>query len=137
VETLKGIKVLVIDDDLDLAVMVAALLESRGARVATAGSGPEALGLLPSFRPDVLVCDINMPECDGYQLMRMVRIRHAQSGLPTAAVALTGELGVRTQTRALLAGFNAHLGKPFDPAELCATVKHVAQKSRESLLLLG
>jgi CheY-like chemotaxis protein len=130
---LEGIKVLVVDDDADLLAQLHDLLVTMRADVATARSGPEALALLKTFRPDVLVSDIGMPDCDGYQLMKMVRVRGPDEGGTTAAIALTGHVGVRDHTRALLAGFSAHIAKPFAPSALCAAIERLASEQRERM----
>ena len=129
-EVLEGIKILVVDDDADTLAQLHELLVTMRATVVTARSGPEAIALLKSFRPDVLVSDIGMPEIDGYQLMRMVRVRAEEDGGTTAAIALTGRAGMSEHTRALLAGFSAHIAKPFAPAVLCATIRRLAKEQQ-------
>jgi CheY-like chemotaxis protein len=123
-ESLEGIKVLVVDDDADTLTTLTDLLGAMHATVMTARSGPEAIALLEAFRPDVLVSDIGMPDCDGYQLMRMIRVR----GDATAAIALTGHVTNGDHARALLAGFSAHIAKPFAPAVLCAAIERLARQ---------
>ena len=120
VEGLDGLRVLVVEDDADTRDLVADLLGRRNGTIATAANAAEALTLLETFHPDVIVSDIQMPECDGYQLMRMVRLR-----APTAAVALTGKSDA-VEADALLAGFAAHIAKPFETAKLVSTIRRVA-----------
>ncbi|MEO8701808.1 MAG: response regulator [Kofleriaceae bacterium] len=126
-DLLKRVRILVVDDDPDMVAALDDLLASRQATVATASSSSEALAMLAGFKPHVIVSDISMPDGDGYQLMRMVRVRPAHQGGATAAIALTGNVSDHDHARALLAGFNVHLRKPFDPAELCAAVLRVAK----------
>lgn len=125
-ESLQGIKVLVVDDDHDTLSVVGDLLTSRHAEVATAASGSQALALLSSFVPDVIVSDINMPDVDGYQLLRMIRARSSTMSTPIGGIALTGNREMRDHARALLTGYSVHLSKPVDAAALCAAVKRVA-----------
>ena len=127
---LEGIKVLVVDDDADVLTQLHELLVAMRADVEIARSGPEALELLKTFRPDVLVSDIGMPDCDGYQLMKMVRVRKAEEGGATAAIALTGHVDVRDHTRALLAGYSAHIAKRFAPSVLGAAIQRLASEQR-------
>ncbi|MBA3504037.1 MAG: response regulator [Myxococcota bacterium] len=134
-ESLEGIKVLVIDDCADTLASLHDLLEGMRATVTTARSGPEALAHLKTFRPDVIVSDIGMPDCDGYQLMRMVRVRGAEEGGATAAIALTGHATNGDHTRALLAGFSAHIAKPFAPKVLCAAIQRLARAHGRSCSL--
>ena len=124
---LQGIKVLVVDDDEDLVSLIGDLLASRSAHVMTATKGSDAVSLLSMFRPDVIVSDINMPECDGYQLLRMIRIRGQQYGGHAPAIALTARREVIDHTRCKLAGYSLHIPKPFDPEVLCAAIKRLAR----------
>ena len=124
--SLEGIKVLVVDDDSDILASLQLLLAQTRATVMTARSGPEAIAHLESFRPDVLVSDIGMPDGDGYHLMRMIRVR----GDAIAAIALTGHAGDGDRNRAFLAGFSAHIAKPFAPAVLCAAIQRLASEQR-------
>ena len=82
--------------------------------------------MLAQSKPDVLVSDIGLPEIDGYELMRRVRRLPADSGGAIPAVALTAYARSEDRTRALLAGYQAHLAKPVEPAELVATIASFA-----------
>src|SRR5678810_302615 len=93
-----------------------------GAAVATAASAHEALQLLGRHRPDVLVSDIAMPDEDGYALIRCVRQLAPEDGGATPSVALTAYAREEDRARALSAGYDAHLAKPVEPAELVASV---------------
>jgi CheY-like chemotaxis protein len=119
--SLEGLTILVVEDDQDARDLVQRLLESHRARVVAVASVPEALDRLQTERPDLIICDIGLPDIDGYELARRIR---AVSG-PLAhvpAIALTAFARFDDRTRALAAGFNAHLPKPVEPAELVITV---------------
>lgn len=118
---LDGIRALVVDDEEDGAELIRRILENQGASVTTAASCAEALQLLDKSQPDVLISDIGMPGMDGYQFMR--RLRAGEPGnrrLP--ALALTAFARADDRKHAILAGYNAHLAKPFDMAELAIVV---------------
>jgi CheY-like chemotaxis protein len=109
---LAGLRVLVVEDEPDSREFVRLSIESAGARVAAAASAAEAMSLLASFRPDALLCDIRLPDEDGYELIRRLRARPPEQGGDIPAIALTGEVREVDAGRALAAGFNAHIGKP-------------------------
>ena len=118
---LNGLRVLVVDDEPDARDVVRRLITLQGADVATASSADEAVGVLTSFEPDVLVSDIGMPTKDGYQLIKEIRsLSDGQSEVP--AVALTAFARTEDRRRALLAGYQSHLAKPVDPGELIAVI---------------
>jgi CheY-like chemotaxis protein len=128
---LRGIKVLVVDDEPDTRDSIQILLTSVHAEVVVAGSAFEALGVLKTARPDLILSDITMPGGDGYQLMRMVRSRTADEGGWTPAIALTGHVDPLDHTRALLAGFQVHLAKPISSLELMVTIRSVVASARQ------
>jgi CheY-like chemotaxis protein len=115
--TLDGVHILVVDDEPDSRELIHRVLLERGASVALAASGAEALRLLTVSNPDLLLSDIGMPEMDGYQLMRRIRAGERQ-GRRLPALALTAFARSEDRKRALLAGYQSHLAKPFDVAEL-------------------
>jgi CheY-like chemotaxis protein len=119
--SLTGLNVLVIEDDQDTRDLIRRLLESHRAHVVVAATAPEALEVLQRDRPDMIVSDIGLPDVDGYELIR--RIRGLDDALAqTPAVALTAFARFEDRTRALAAGFNAHVAKPVEPSELVITV---------------
>jgi PAS domain S-box-containing protein len=124
---LSGIKVLVVDDEPDARQLIRRVLADCNAEVAVAASADEAMKLVESFRPDILVSDIGMPDQDGYDLIRHVRSRVAAKTLP--AVALTAFARSEDRRRALLAGFQTHVAKPVDPAELVAVVASLVERT--------
>jgi CheY-like chemotaxis protein len=120
---LKGIKVLSIDDDTDSATVIRRILQAQHAEVKTAQSMEEGLRFAAEFMPDVILSDIGMPNHDGYEFIKKLRAGPARS---TPAVALTALARSEDRTRALRAGFQMHVAKPVDPAELMAVVINLA-----------
>jgi PAS domain S-box-containing protein len=120
--TLRGLKVLVIEDEPDARELIKEALTQAEADVFTAASAAEGLEILKNRRPDVLISDIGMPEEDGYQFVRAVRNLPATQGGRTPAIALTAFAHSTDRTKALLAGFQRHLSKPVESHELIATV---------------
>ena len=119
--SLEGLRVLVVEDDLENREALAANLASERADVLTAGSAAEALELMKSSRVDVLLSDIAMPHEDGYTLIRKVRsLDGAVAKIPAAA--LTALARDEDRQRSLDAGFQLHLAKPIDSASLIAAV---------------
>jgi PAS domain S-box-containing protein len=123
---LPGVRVLVVDDENDSRAMLAAVLEGQGAAVTSAGSADEAVAAFERARPDIIVSDIAMPGQDGYSLIRRIRALGPEGGGRTPAVALTGRVTADDRTRALAAGFQAHVAKPIDTAELLEAVAALA-----------
>ena len=126
---LSGIKVLVVDDEIDSRDLVVFVLEEYGANVTAVGSAAEVLQVLSELQPDILVSDIGMPETDGYALVRKIRSLELESVRRTPAIALTAYAGDFDQQQALKSGFQAHIAKPFEPAQLAAIVAQFAQPS--------
>jgi PAS domain S-box-containing protein len=124
--SLANVHVLVVDDELDARALVKRLLEMAGATVSLAASGPEAMKQIVARRPDVLVCDIGMPEEDGYSFIRRLRTleQSQESALP--AVALSAYARSEDRTKAIRSGFQNHLAKPVEPTELVAVVRGLA-----------
>jgi PAS domain S-box-containing protein len=119
---LDGIRVLVVDDEEDARDLITAVLQERGATVSAAGSASEAVAIVQGERPDVLLSDISMRDEDGYDLIRKVRALPADQGGRTPAAALTAYGRLEDRMKALSAGFQLHVAKPVDPAELVAVV---------------
>jgi len=118
---LDGVRVVVVDDEADALELIQRVLEAQGGLVSTARSGDEALRLLESHTPDVLISDIGMPNMDGYQFMRRMRAAEPRERR-TPALALTAFARPDDRKLAILAGYTAHLAKPFDMAELAIVV---------------
>jgi PAS domain S-box-containing protein len=128
---LDGTKVLVVDDEPSAREVIQRVLETAGASVAVAASAVEGFELVQSFKPDVVVSDIGMPEEDGYQLIRRIRALDAAQGGKTPAAALTALARSEDRTRALMAGYQTHVAKPVEPAELTAVVASLAGLGQE------
>jgi PAS domain S-box-containing protein len=126
--SLVGISVLAVDDEPDARELIKYVLERCGAKVAVAASGREAIAMLRALRPDMIVSDIGMPDEDGYEFMRKVRLLPPESGGKTPAAALTAFARAEDRTRALLAGYQIHISKPVEPAELTAVVASLARR---------
>jgi PAS domain S-box-containing protein len=129
-QALRGVSVLVVEDDPDARELVARLLADHGANVMVAGDACDALRILESRPVDVLVADIGLPGEDGYSMMNRVRARCAEKmvrGLP--ALALTAYASAEDARRASVAGFGAHLAKPFEAGQLIRLVAGLAEGS--------
>jgi PAS domain S-box-containing protein len=118
---LDGIRALIVDDEADAIELVRRVLQTQGAIVTTARSGEEALRVLEASEPDVLISDIGMPGMDGYQFMRLMRAAEAK-GRRLPALALTAFARPDDRKQAILAGYQAHLAKPFDMGEFAIVV---------------
>ena len=119
---LRGLRILVVDDEEDARGLVAAILEDCGCEVTMAGSAAEALRRLSEAVPDLLISDIGMPDEDGYDLIRKVRALPREEGGDIPATALTAWARPEDRRRMLNAGYSMHLPKPVEPAELVAVV---------------
>ncbi len=120
--SLRGARILVVDDDADAREIAATVLANHEADVVTASSADEALTQIRAAPPDVLVCDIGMPDRDGYSLMQSVRSLAPERGGSMPAVALTAYTRAADRARALAAGFDEHLTKPVDIGKLVHVV---------------
>ncbi|HEX6737946.1 MAG TPA: response regulator, partial [Vicinamibacteria bacterium] len=120
--SLADTSVLLVDDDGDARELVRFVLERCGALVRTAASAAEGLRVLQEWRPDVLLADVEMPIEDGYSLIAKVRGLPPEAGGATPAAALTGYAGAQDRMRALRSGFQLHVAKPVQPAELATVV---------------
>ncbi|HEX3178909.1 MAG TPA: MASE1 domain-containing protein [Methylomirabilota bacterium] len=119
---LAGVSVLVVDDDADARELCTRALALYGASVTAADSVASALDRMNAVKPDVVIADIGMPGQDGFDLIRRLRADESDRGRRTCVVALTAYVSVQDRLRILDAGFDAHVGKPFDPDELAVTV---------------
>jgi CheY-like chemotaxis protein len=125
---LAGLKVLVVDDDPDSRDLVAFLLEEYGMKVIVVASAAEVLKILATNQPDILLCDIGMPDMDGYMLMREIRAMPAEQGGQIPAIALTAYAGESNQKLALKAGFQWHLAKPVEPMDVISVIIELTKK---------
>ncbi len=125
---LPPIEILVVDDDADVRDLLALLLESRGAIARTVSSATEALDAISQRRPDLLLADLRMPNEDGYSLIRRVRARERErheGRLP--AIAVTAYASPSDRDQAIAAGYDAHVAKPVEPADLVRAVANLAR----------
>ncbi|MEG4628646.1 ATP-binding protein [Microcoleus sp. AR_TQ3_B6] len=123
--SLEGLQILVVDDEADALELLNTILQNNGAEVIAVASVKQALTIIETATdrsPDVLVSDIGMPDEDGYSLIRKLRQLEAQRGGKLPAIALTAYARNDDRRQALLAGFQMHLTKPVDAAELVAVV---------------
>jgi PAS domain S-box-containing protein len=127
--SLDGLRLLIVDDEVDFRELVTTMLGHYGAVVKVAASAGEALVHLENWKPDVLVADIGMPDEDGYGLIRKVRALSAERGGSTPAVALTAYTRAEDRLRALSAGYHIHLAKPITAPELAAAVANVVGRT--------
>ncbi len=133
---LTGFEMLVVDDDHEATEALKALLKSLGANVLVAGSADRALEILAEHRPDVVVSDIGMPGRDGLDLAREIRSREQNGhGSRLPLVALTAYGRVEDKVEIFAAGFDSHVVKPVDPAELAAVIKGIVGHNRDRLLV--
>jgi CheY-like chemotaxis protein len=129
---LDGIRVLAVDDEADARNLLAAVLEQCGAVVRTCGSVAEALVVVEEWKPEVLISDIGMPGEDGYVMIRKLRLLESESGRRIPAVALTAYARVEDRLQALSAGYNMHVPKPVEPAELAVVIASLISPSKKS-----
>jgi PAS domain S-box-containing protein len=118
---LTGVRILVVDDDLDALDLLTIDLAERAAKIRGVSSAAEALELLASEPFDLLISDIGMADTDGYDLIKQVRDRESREHIP--AIALTGYARTQDRIRAIAAGYNTHVAKPVDIRELVTVVK--------------
>jgi PAS domain S-box-containing protein len=119
---LNGLRVLVVDDEIDVRDFAMMTFQECGAESATAASCAEALRILEDWRPDVLVADIAMPDEDGYDLIHKVRALPEDRGGRIPAMALTAYARTEDRVRILSSGYQIHVAKPVEPVELIAAV---------------
>jgi CheY-like chemotaxis protein len=126
--------VLIVDDEPDARSLLKRLLEDCNAVVILAASVEEAIKRVKTDRPDVIASDIGMPSEDGYALIRKIRALPFEQGGHTPALALTAYARAEDRVKAVMAGFQHHVSKPVEPAELIAMVASLAGRtpSRQS-----
>ncbi|MFN2453147.1 MAG: ATP-binding protein [Pyrinomonadaceae bacterium] len=128
---LDGLRLLVVDDEEDTRTLLRIVLEKCGAAVTTASSAQEAIAALKEIRPDVLISDLGMPEEDGYALIKKVRALSEADGGNTPSAALTAYARVEDRMKVLRSGFQIHIPKPVEPAELVAVVANLAGRNEK------
>ena len=120
---LAGVRILVVEDDLDALELITIDLAEHGAKVRGLASAAEALSLLENEQFDLLISDIGMADTDGYNLIRQVRLHEGEKSEPIPAIALTAYARTQDRIRAIAAGYNTHVAKPVEIRELVTVVK--------------
>lgn len=133
--SLRGVKVLVVDDERDTREILSVMLVRYGTEIRTAGSVAEAMEILSTWQPDLLVSDIGMPVEDGYVMIEKLRALPPEQGGQIPAVALTAFASPVDREKALASGFQRHLSKPVEPVELAKVVARVLGRSEEGITL--
>jgi PAS domain S-box-containing protein len=127
-DRLDGLRILAVDDEADTRELLRQGLEYCGATVEVVGSAAEAIEALMSSVPDILISDIGMPGTDGYDLIKQIRALPPDRGAKVAAIALTAYTRIEDRLQALRAGYDMHVPKPVELAELCAVAASVARR---------
>jgi signal transduction histidine kinase len=123
---LHGLRILLVDDDVDANELMAEVIAAAGATVEIASSAASGFDTLRRFRPHILVSDIGMPEEDGYSLLRRIRALDPSEGGGIPSIALTAYTRSEDRTKALAAGFTTHVGKPVNPDDVVAAIVNLA-----------
>ena len=131
--SLAGLNILAVDDQPDTLDMIETILAERGAIVKTAHSAQAAFAKLQTWRPDILIADIGMPGEDGFSLIQKIRKLPEAAGGKTPAIALTAFARVEDRLKTLSNGFQMHVPKPVEPAELVVIVASLAGRSEGTL----
>ena len=127
--SLQGLKVLVVDDEADTRELISEVLQEVGSEVITCRSVEEALVALEQHKPDILISDLGMPDEDGYSLISKIRALPSEQGGHIPAAALTAYARAEDRMRVLRSGFQFHLPKPVDSAELVTVVASLAGRA--------
>jgi signal transduction histidine kinase/ActR/RegA family two-component response regulator len=130
--SLQGLKILVVDDEADTRELIREVLKECGSEVITSKSAAEALEALEQHRPDILISDLGMPDEDGYSLISKIRALPDERGGQIPAAALTAYARAEDRMRVLRSGFQFHLPKPVDSAELVTVVASLAGRAYQS-----
>lgn len=119
---LNGLRLLLVEDDPDTAELFTFIFNEAGAEVIAVERVTEALKMLETYFPDMLISEIRLPFEDGYSLIEKVKIRSAELGRRITAIAVTTVPSCSERTRVLLAGFERYVSKPIQPDELIEVV---------------
>jgi DNA-binding NarL/FixJ family response regulator len=128
-------RLLVVDDDPNLVLLVKDYLEFRGYEVVAASNGLEALEVMRRLTPDLIICDVMMPEMDGYTFVQTLRSDRATDWIPVIFLSARGQTADRV--RGLNTGADAYLVKPFEPEELVAQVEATLKHTERLLQMQG
>ena len=124
--SLRGLRIVVVEDDDDSRELLSAILNEAGARVESVASAAEGIAAVRRVRPQILVSDIAMPDEDGYSLLRKVRALGAAEGGAVPAIALSAFTQPEDCAKALAAGFTLHVGKPIVPQDFVEIVRDLS-----------
>ena len=130
---LNGVRVLIVDDDVDTCVMLTYVLKQFGAVAKTSTSVAEAFNSMSDWQPDVLLTDINMPGEDGYTLINRLRALTPDEGANIPAIALTAMARQEDSAQALSAGFQLHLTKPVNIEELAGAIAKLTKNLKKQI----
>jgi len=125
---LRGVRVLVVEDDPDSRELLEVVLRDAGMIVDSASSVPEAFDALMANRPDVIISDIGMPFENGYSFLRNLRQVLLEEGSKIPALALTGYVRPEDRERAFAAGFDMHLPKPIEPDHVLRALAELTRR---------
>jgi CheY-like chemotaxis protein len=132
VTRLDGVNVVAIDDNQDALDVIVSALTTAGARAAAFTSASPALAVIASTPPDIVLCDIAMPEVDGFEILRRIRQVDAKTGSRTPVVAVTAYASSEEREKCLRAGFDDHVSKPYEATELIRRVAEAALRNVEN-----
>ncbi len=124
-------RLLLIDDDPNLILLVKDYLEFRGYEVIAAGNGMEALDSLKQKLPDLIVCDVMMPEMDGYTFVQHIREDSRTNWIPVLFLSAKGQS--QDRVKGLNTGADVYMSKPFEPEELVAQVESLLRQTSRIL----
>lgn len=127
--TLGGLRVLVVEDQQGVRILLTRVLQHAGAEVRAVGSASDAIAAFEESAPDVLVTDIRMPGEDGYSLLQKVRALPEERGGRVPAVAISASIGEDEEPRVFSAGFQVFIRKPFEAAQLRDAVASVSGRA--------
>jgi CheY-like chemotaxis protein len=119
---LDGIHVLLVEDDDDSRKLLGTMVKHYGAKVTSTKSAAKALEVFENEVPDVIISDIGMPDQDGYELIRKLRALPVEKGGNIPAIALTGYASRKDRERALNSGYNQHIAKPIEQADMISAI---------------
>jgi PAS domain S-box-containing protein len=122
VKRLDGVKIVAVDDNADARAFIDRVLQLHGAKVVSVDSAAKAMEAVLQFCPDIVLCDLMMPEMDGYAFLRQIRALDDEFGKAVPVVALTAFAGAENRLKTKQAGFEIHLDKPIDPPQLIDTI---------------
>ena len=131
---LRGLRVLIVDDEADARELLEVILLQFGAEIKVATSARQALEMLEDWKPDAMVSDVGMPDEDGYSLIQQVRMLEPERGGLTPAIALTGYGGPDDRLQLLAAGYQVHLSKPVELMQLVDSIANLTSRDEKRLL---